>query len=185
MTQYKKQITTGKNFLFEKIDKELYSISYNLENSKILMTQLITIDFFKVVSQLNSDNFEVYDFKIINNKEAIVFALIKNIFKEITPIQQYYCFKVTLHVTNESAIFTLTPYLDSEYLKQYNLTNKMSHLPVKRITNTYKLLSQHKVLFIQDLIFNDGYQLNFITETILGMLFKIASKKIIKFIRDL
>ena len=68
MTQYKKQITTGKNFLFEKVDKELYSISYNLENSKLLMTQLITMDFFKVLSQLNSDNYEVYDFKIINNK---------------------------------------------------------------------------------------------------------------------
>lgn len=188
-----KQITTGKNFLFAKVDTHEYISSYNLENSRLLMAQIINMEFFKVCSELNNNNYEIYDFEIINHNEAIIFALIKNIFKEITTTQQYYCFRVKLEMTNEAAAFTLRP--DFELGKQMltNLTcnsnsNKKivaQHLPVKHMKNVYKLISQNKVHFEQHITFNDGYQLNFITETILGMVFKMASKKIIKFVREL
>ena len=86
-----KQITTGKNFLFAKQSEHVYEVSYNLENNRLLMAQLINMELFKVLSELNNNNYEIYDFKIISSSEAIIFALIKNIFKEITTIQQYYC----------------------------------------------------------------------------------------------
>ena len=180
-----KQITTGKNFLFAKQSEHVYEVSYNLENNRLLMAQLINMELFKVLSELNNNNYEIYDFKIISSSEAIIFALIKNIFKEITTIQQYYSFRVKMELTNESANFILTPdfELGQQLLVKYKA--KAQHLPVSNITNTYKLVTPHKVHFEQHITFNDGYQLNFITETILGMVFKMASKKIIKFIKEL
>ena len=180
-----KQITTGKNFLFAKQSEHIYEVSYNLENNRLLMAQLINMELFKVLSELNNNNYEIYDFKIISSSEAIIFALIKNIFKEITTVQQYYCFRVKMELTNESANFILTPNfeLGQQLLTKYKV--KAQHLPVTSLENIYKLVSPHKVHFKQHITFNDGYQLNFITETILGMVFKMASKKIIKFIKEL
>ena len=180
-----KQITTGKNFLFAKQNDNTYEVSYNLENNRLLMAQLINMELFKVLSELNNNNYEIYDFKIISSSEAIIFALIKNIFKEITTIQQYYCFRVKMELTNEFANFILTPDIElgQQLLTKYKA--KAQHLPVTNLENVYKLISPHKVQFKQHITFNDGYQLNFITETILGMVFKMASKKIIKFIREL
>jgi hypothetical protein len=184
-----KHITTGKNFLFEKVDTHEYVSSYNLENSRIMMAQIINMEFFKVCSELNSNNYDIYDFEIINHNEAIIFALIKNIFKEITTTQQYYCFRVKLEMTNEAATFTLTPdfKLGLQMLTKLSGNKKIvaQHLPIQQMKNVYKLISQNKVHFEQHINFNDGYQLNFITETILGMVFKMASKKIIKFVKEL
>jgi len=180
-----KQITTGKNFLFAKQSEDTYEVSYNLENNRLLMAQLINMELFKVISELNNNNYEIYDFKIVSSSEAIIFALIKNIFKEITPKQQYYCFRVKLEMTNQSVNFILTPDFELGEKMLSSCKVKAQHLPVKELHNVYTLVSPHKVHFKQNIIFNGGYQLNFISETIIGIVLKMASKKIIKFIKEL
>lgn len=66
-----------------------YTLSLNLKNKNIFIQKIIDFNFVKLIYDLNNDIYEKVSLSQINDKEATLFILIKNLFDDLGIPQQY------------------------------------------------------------------------------------------------
>ncbi len=64
----------------ENDEKDIVNIKFDIENTKLDLTKILNIDFFKLVYELNQDIFDSINIKKINENEANIRLLCKNLF---------------------------------------------------------------------------------------------------------
>ena len=74
----------------------------------------ITLDFFKLVYELNQDIFESINIKKINENEANIMLLCKNLFMDIGLPQYYYYFNVKRQMDSNDRIYFIFTSLEGE-----------------------------------------------------------------------
>jgi hypothetical protein len=176
--------------LFEKngikIQKEKeddkFTITFFLENEQhIAITHFVSIDFLKLVHDLNPDIFEsihIHKFSAKEKKEeANVLIIFKDLFGDIGLPQFYMCFNIVLS-PNEGGdkTFILTPLektADVLELKQ----NKVE-IPLRKCTLVCKTFSEYHIEFCLQSVLsvNDLFSTSYIEKMASMLLYKLLNR---------
>ena len=67
-------------FEFIKNKEKSYTLYFDIENNNIILPKIIDFHLVKLIYDLSQEIYEKIDLKIINNNEAIITLLLKNLF---------------------------------------------------------------------------------------------------------
>jgi len=127
------QILIEKNGIIifkENDEKDIVNIKFDIENTKLDLTKIVNIDFFKLIYDLNKDIFESINVKKINENEANIFFLCKNLFMDIGLPQYYYYFNVKRHIDSNDRIYFIFTSLGDE--KPEIINNNIAFIPINK-----------------------------------------------------
>ena len=112
-------------------EKDILNIKFDIENTKLDLTKILNIDFFKLVYELNQDIFESINIKKINENEANIMLLCKNLFMDIGLPQYYYYFNVKRQMDSNDRIYFIFTSLEGEKTEIIN-NNNSAFMPLNK-----------------------------------------------------
>ena len=112
-------------------EKDILNIKFDIENTKLDLTKILNTDFFKLVYELNQDIFESINIKKINENEANIMLLCKNLFMDIGLPQYYYYFNVKRQMDSNDRIYFIFTSLEGEKTEIIN-NNNSAFMPLNK-----------------------------------------------------
>jgi hypothetical protein len=164
---------------FIKIKDNNYKLSFSMENNKIILSKIIDFNLIKLVYDLNVDIYENVDIKIINENEAVLNLLIKNLFEEIGLPQHFSYVHIKKQISENKISFT------SQTIKgdrPDGIPKDAKLFPIKIMLCECLVINPHKVNFFFNIIFDDDTNIPEIAEKIIGIIIFKIFKRLKQFI---
>ena len=158
-------------FEFTKIKNNNYSLVFDMENNNIIMSKIIDFNLLKLIYDLNGDIYEKSNITIINNEEAILNLLMKNLFEDIGLPQRFSYVHIKKIITENKISFF------SESIKNSipeGMPNDSKLLPIKKMICDFIIITPHTINFSCNVIYEDYINISPFIEKMVGLiLFKI------------
>ena len=166
-----------------KVNKNIYKLESLVENKNIYLEKLINFEIIHLFYKVNMDYFEVVEFEILNDNEAILFVLLKPILKELGVQPRYVNLKITKKTIDSSVHFICSDCSDFiKNTKKYNTAIKSGLLNVNIIC---RLINPHLLYITETVTFDDTYNGFAIMETFLSHMLKVILKQTIKAVEQI
>jgi hypothetical protein len=161
-------------FEFAKVLKYKYSLKFYIENPNIILHKIIDFSLIKLIYDLNGDIYEKINFDKINDNEAIMSILIKNLFEDLGLPQKFSYVNIKKYTT-ENKITFITQSIQSERPKGMPIESEQ--LPLQIMTCNCDVITPHKILFTFDILFNQNMIIQTFAEKMIGLItFKIFNR---------
>jgi hypothetical protein len=172
-------IVNKDGFQFSKQGTNQYNAGFTLENNKIRIPAIITIDFVKVIYDLSPDLFESVSLVKMNESEAILTLLVKPLFEDLGVSQKFICLHIRRIQTKSSIIF------ESQTIH----SNRPDTIPddadlvnIVKLTNEFTIRSNHKVDVANKIVLDDDIVIPPFVDKIVGTLLTKIFKRVKQFI---
>ena len=76
-------------FKFSCVKKNHYSLTFTMENNKIVLSKIIDFNLIKLIYDLNPDVYEKVNIETLNNDEVNLTLLMKHFFEDLGLPQRY------------------------------------------------------------------------------------------------
>lgn len=161
-------------FEFVKIYNNKYSLQFEIENKNIILNKIIDFSLIKLIYDLNTDIYENVSLKLINENEAVMVMLIKNLFEDLGMPQRFSYVNVKKY-TDENKIVFISQSIKTE--RPEGIPIHAEQLPLNIMTCTCDILTSHKILFSFDISFSDKMTIPPFAEKMIGLIiFKIFNR---------
>ena len=180
---YERKITEGKSYLLVRLATNKYIMTAIIENKRIYMNNLLNFNLINLTYQTNLDQFEKFNLNIINDDEAIVFLLMKHVFKEMGLKQRYICFDIKKVEIENGISFILTQ--NDEYGQQMNDCTNAHSMPIKHMLCNFEVVSPHKLKMTEYINFDPENGMPTILEPVFGLILKTMFKRTKQFIEGI
>ena len=177
------KVISNKKIDFTKIKKNMYKLESFVENNNIYLEKLIHFDLIHLFYKVNMDYFEVADFEIVNENEAILFVLMKPLFKEFGVQSRYVNLKITKKTDRSNVYFTCTSC--NEFTSNTQKYNKAIKSPLINVNITCKLIHPHLLHITETLTFDETYDNFIIIDKLLSQILKVIFKQTLKAIEQI
>jgi hypothetical protein len=166
---------------FKKIKNNNYSLIFDMENYDIILAKIIDFSLLKLIYELNGDIYEKTDIKKINENEAVLTLLMKNLFEDLGLPQRFTYVHVKKNIEEDKISF-VSESIRSERPQGIPIDSKL--MPIKISICDCFIINPHKIKFCCDIIFDDEMNIPQFAEKIVGLiLFKIF-KRLKQFIEN-
>ena len=147
-------IKNSKICIIKKNSKHL-SVTFDLINNNVPLNNIIDFPVFKLIYDLNQDIYDFLDFKIIDSNTAVLFALYKNLLKDLGGRQRYMYARITKKNQGDKVFFETIPiYLDKDKLP-YTVPDK-AYQSCFINTTIFHIISPSHVKYTQNVIFDEA-----------------------------
>ena len=169
-------------FKFVCLKKNNYSLTFTMENNKIVLSKIIDFNLIKLIYDLNPDVYEKVQIVNNNNKDEIILTLLMKHFFEDLGLPQRYSFIHMKKVVEEDKI---------KFTGQSIKTHKPEGMPedaelmaLQNMIAICDIITPHKIYFSFNVIF-DG-EMNFppFAEKMVGMILHKIFKRVKQFIEN-
>ena len=169
-------------FKFSCLKKNHYSLTFTMENNKIVLSKIIDFNLIKLIYDLNPDVYEKVQIVNNNNNDEIILTLLMKHFFEDLGLPQRYSFIHMKKVVEEDKI---------KFTGQSIKTHKPEGMPedaelmaLQNMIAICDIITPHKVNFSFNVIF-DG-EMNFppFAEKMVGMILHKIFKRVKQFIEN-
>lgn len=171
---YERKMTEGKSYMLVRLATNKYRMTSIIENKRINMKNLLNFNLINLIYQTNLDKFEKINFNVIAADDAVMFLLMKHLFKEMGLKQRYLCFDIKKIDSENGITFILTQ--NPEYGQQVNDCLNASLMPIKHMLYNFEIVSLHKIKMTQYINFDPDVGLSSFLEPV----FTLISKNILK-----
>jgi hypothetical protein len=168
-------------FKFLCIKKNHYSLTFKMENNKIVLSKIIDFNLIKLIYDLNPDVYEKVNIETLNNNEIILTLLMKHFFEDLG-LPQRYSFIHMKKVDEEGKI---------KFISQSIKTHKPEGMPedselmaLKNMISTCEIITPHKIDFTFNIIFDDEMNVPLFAEKMVGMILHKIFKRVKQFIEN-
>jgi hypothetical protein len=169
-----KILYTKEGFNFVKNAKNNYSLKFNMENSQIMIANIIDFSLVKLIYDLNSDIYEKVQITKLNDNQVKMTMLVKHLFEEIGLPQRYSHIIMTKLVEDNKITFT-SQSIYSE--RPEGMPSESEQMPIKNMICECNILTPHKISFHCNVIFEDKMIVPPFAEKMVGLiLYKIFSR---------
>lgn len=159
---------------FIKIKDNNYKLSFSIENNKIILSKIIDFNLLKLIYELNSDIYEKSDLFIINENEATLNLLIKNLFEDIGLPQRFSYIHIKKKISENTISFTSQSIRAD---RPEGMPKDVKLLPIQNMDCNCIINDPHKINFFCNIIFDDDIFIPPVAEKIVGLiLFKIFKR---------
>jgi len=169
-------------FTFTRITKNNYNLNFTMENKYIILPKIIDFNLMKLIYDLNTDVYEKVELNVINDYEAVSTMLIKHLFEDLGLPQRYSFINIHKFIDDDKIIFK------SKSNKNYKpswIPENAELMSVNDSTVTCNVITEHKIEFIVNILFEPIMVVPPFAEKMVGMiLFKIF-KRVKQFIENI
>ena len=168
-------------FKFSCIKKNHYSLTFTMENNKIVLSKIIDFNLIKLIYDLNPDVYEKVNIETLNNDEVILTLLMKHFFEDLG-LPQRYSFIHMKKVDEECKINFIAQSIKSH--KPEGMPEDAELMALQNMIAICDIITPHKVSFSFNVIF-DG-EMNFppFAEKMVGMILHKIFKRVKQFIEN-
>ena len=167
-------ILSKEGFFFIKNKERDYTLYLEIENNNIILKKIIDFKLIKLIYDLNSEIYEKINLKIINENEAIINLLIKNLFEDLGLVQKFSYLYIKREVT-ENKITFLSKTIKSE--RPPDMPPDSELMPIENMIIDFHIITPHKIKLSCNILFQDKTVLLPIIEKIFSIaLFKIFTR---------
>jgi len=174
----------NKKLTIIKSDKNKFNISFRIINEKILLNKMIDFHLIKFMYDINLKFFDCINLKILNNNEANIFILMKDLFKKIGISQRYIYLKMTKDILSDKISFICFP-IEKKTNNDFEIPNSAIHVSIKKINIHFDIINDHEILFNQEIIIDENIDFPIVLERIFIYLLKNIFKNVIKVLNNL
>lgn len=166
---------------FIKIKNNNYKLVFSIENHNIILPKIIDFGLLKLIYELNVDIYEKSNITIINENQANLTLLMKNLFEDIGLPQRFIHINIEKNI-NENKISFISHSIASEKVKDMPIDSKL--LPIKNMVYDCLIINPHKVDFICNILFEDEMVVPQFVEKMVGLILVKIFKRIKQFIEN-
>jgi len=168
------ELYSKEGFTFLKNNKKNYSLTFQMENKSIILSQIIDFSLVKLIYDLNRDIYEKVSLKKLNDNEAIMNMLMKHFFEDLGLPQRFSYIHMIKKVEENKITFT-SQSIYSE--RPEEMPEDAEQLPIKNMNCVCDIITPHCVSFSCNIIFDDYMNVPQFAEKMVGLiLFKIFSR---------
>lgn len=161
-------------FTFVKNTKNNYSLSFQMENNNIILAKTIDFHLVKLIYDLNKDIYEKVNLHIINDNEATINLLMKHLFEDLG-LPQRFSYLHLKKIVGENNITFVSQTINSERPPDMPIDAEL--MPIQNMTCNCDILTQHKIKFTCNILFEPSMNIPSIAEKLVGLiLFKIFNR---------
>lgn len=146
-------IKNSKICVIKKNSKHI-SVNFDLINKNVQLNNMIDFPIFKLIYDLNQDIYDFLDFKIIDPNNAVLFALYKNLLKDLGGRQRYMYAHITKEKIDDKVCFQTKPMYISKDNLPYTVPDK-AYQTCFTNTTIFHILSPSHVKYTQNVIFDE------------------------------
>ncbi len=176
VSRYPKILFEKDGFCMIKENSNCFKISFEIQNTKIYLENIIHFDLIKLVYDLNPDIFETIDFKKSenNSNEATVYFVMKHFFEDLGMPQFYNHTHVTRTTNNEYIIFKMEPIINENNEKN---NDELVQMPLEKMEVICYKITPHKITFQYNILFNKKREIPPYVEKLVGsIIYKIFNR---------
>jgi hypothetical protein len=145
-----------------------------MENNHIILSKIIDFNLVKLIYDLNVDIYEKVNLKIINENEATINLLMKHLFEDLGLPQRFSYVHVKKTFEPNSISFELQT-IKSNRPEGMPLDAEL--MPMKNMICNCDIITQHKIKFTFNVLFENHMLLPPVVEKIVGLiLYKIFNR---------
>lgn len=161
-------------FIFTKNEKNVYSLSFSIQNNSIVLSKIIDFNLIKLIYELNPDVYEKINMNVINENEAVSNLLMKHLFKDLGLPQRFSYLRINKIVEQNSIQFI------SQTIK-YEIPEGMPPdaelMPIKNMVCDCRIITPHQIQFICNIQFENTMSVPPVAEKLVGLiLYKIFNR---------
>ena len=166
---------------FTKIKDNNYQLVFNMQNNNIIMEKIIDFNLITLIYDLNGDIYEKTNITIINENEAIIHFLMKNLFEDLGLPQRFSYVHIKKQLS-ENKISFISQSIRSE--RPEGIPKDATLMPIEIMICDCFIVNPHKINFCCDISFENDMNIPKIAEKMVGLiLFKIF-KRLKQFIEN-
>lgn len=167
-------------FEFTKLSKNKYSLEFRMQNDKIDLPRIINFPLIKLIYDLNNDIYEKADLNMLNENEATLTLLMKNLFQDIGMPQRFSNVHITKTVNTDNIIFVSK----SISKRPEGMPDEASQLPVKQMVCKCDITDPHDISFRYSVEFEQFMVVPNVAEKMIGMIIFKIFKRVKQFIEN-
>jgi len=161
-------------FNFSKNSKNNYCLTFQMENTSIIISKIIDFSLVKLMYDLNVDIYEKVELRKIDDNHAIMNMLMKHLFEDVGLPQRFSYVDIIKQVEENKVTFISHSIYSN---KPEGMPENAEQMPIKKMICECKLITQHCVDFSCNVIFEDHMIIPTFSEKLIGLiLFKIFNR---------
>lgn len=167
-------LLSKEGFSFIKNKERDYTLYLEIENNNIILQKIIDFNLIKLIYDLNGEIYEKINLKLINENEAIINLLIKNLFQDLGLVQKFsYIHMSRVVAENKISFFSQT--IKSE--RPPDMPPDSELMPIENMIIDFYIITPHKIKLSCNILFQDNILLLPVIEKIFSRaLFKIFTR---------
>lgn len=158
-----------------KLKKNIYRLESFVENKNIYLEKIINFELIQLFYKVNISFFEIVEFEIINDDEAILFVLMKPLLKELGIQPRYVNLKITKKIENSKVFFNCVSC--DNFINNTHKYDNAIRSPLLAVNITCNLINPHLLNIVETLTFDESYNSFSIMESVLSKFLKIIFKQ--------
>ena len=182
--EYNKVLYDKEGFRFIKICKNNYKLYFSMENKKIILKNIINFDFLKLIYDLNPDIYEKVKLDKLNEEEAYIVLVLKNLFEDLGLPQRFnyvHVHKIVDKETN-SVIF------NAKTIKNVRpdiVPQDAQLLDLQDMSIICDSVTDNKINFYVNILFEDYVVVPNFAEKVIGLIVNKIFKRVKQFIENI
>lgn len=169
-------------FTFTKNKNNNYSLSFTIQNNNIILSKIIDFNLVKLIYDLNNDIYEKINVNILNDNEAIVNLLTKNLFEDLGFPQKFSYISIK-KIQEENIIRFISQTIKKERPEGMPVDAEL--MPIENMICDFNIITQHIINFSCNVLFENNTIIPSVLEKLIGLiLFKIF-KRVKQFIENI
>jgi hypothetical protein len=168
------ELYSKEGFTFSKNGKNNYSLTFQMQNKSIILSNVIDFSLIELIYKLNNDIYEKINLYKINDNQAIMTILMKHLFEELGLPQRFSyvhmikCFEPTKITFTSESIYSERP---------EGMPPAAEQMLIKNMICSCDIITPHNIIFVCNIIFEDRMIVPQFAEKMVGLiLFKIFSR---------
>lgn len=168
------QLYSKEGFTFNKNENNNYSLTFEMENKHMILSQIIDFNLVKLIYDLNPDIYEKANLNIINENEATVALLMKHLFEDLG-LPQRFSYVHVAKTTHEHSIVFEAKTIKTE--RPEGMPTEAELTPLKKMLCECNIVNPHKICFTTTILFESHMTIPTVVEKLVGIiLFKIFNR---------
>lgn len=168
-------------FVFKKNTKNNYSLTFNMENKHIVLPKIIDFNLVKLIYDLNNDIYEKVTLNKLNDNEAVMVMLIKNLFEELGMPQRFSYVHMKKY-EDTSKISFLSQSIKGD--RPEGIPDEAEQMLIDKMNCDCVIVTPHDIRFTTNIIFDENANIPAFVEKMVGLIIFKIFKRVKQFIEN-
>lgn len=175
------ELYSKEGFVFTKNEKNNYSLVFQMENNHMILSKIVDFNLVKLTYDLNNDIYEKVNLKIINENEATINLLMKNLFEDLG-LSQRFSYVHVKRTTHENSILFEYQTIKSERPEGMPVDAEL--MPIKTMKCNCDIITPHRIRFTFNVLFENYIVVPPVVEKLVGLILYKIFNRIKQFIEN-
>jgi hypothetical protein len=168
-------------FIFSRVKKNNYKISFVMENSNIILSKIIDFNLIKLIYDLNGDVYEKVSMESLNENEIVATLLMRPLFQDLGLPQRFSYIHIKRTVEEKRIVF------QGQSIRSHHpagIPEDAELMAMDDLTCVCDIMTDHKIKFSFIILFDTTMNFPSFAEKMVGIILNKIFKRVKQFIEN-